>query len=55
MANEFCGGTLREFSGIVTASLRTMQSVQEGIRLQVGQTFPLSKIVMLKRQIYKEI
>jgi len=48
MANEFGGGILREFSGIVTASLRTMQSVQEGTRLQVGQTFPSSKIVMLR-------
>ena len=47
MANEFGGGTLREFSGVVTASLCTMQSVEEGTRLQVRQTFPSSKIIML--------
>ena len=47
MLNEYGGGTLREFTGIVDASLRTMRSVEGGTRLQVGQTFPSSKIIMI--------
>jgi hypothetical protein len=35
------------FTGIVHASLRTMHDVEQGTRLQLGQTFPSSNIIML--------
>ena len=36
------------FTGIVHASLCTMHNVELGTRLQVGQTFPSSKIIILR-------
>ena len=37
-----------DFTGIVDASLRTMHNVEQGIHLQVGQTFPSSMIIILR-------
>ena len=48
MKNDFSVGKVVEFSGVVDASLRTMKAVEEGTRLQVGQTFPSSKIIMIR-------
>jgi hypothetical protein len=36
------------FTGIVHASIRTMHDVEQGTRLQLGQTFPSSNIIMLR-------
>jgi len=36
------------FTGIVHATLRTMHDVEQGTRLQLGQTFPSSNIIMLR-------
>ena len=37
-----------DFAGIVHASLRTMHDVEQGTRLQVGQTFPSSQVIILR-------
>ena len=46
MTNLSAGVT--DFTGVLTGTLRTMQEVQEGTPLLVGQSFPSRDIIMLR-------
>ena len=46
MTNLSVGVT--DFTGVLTGTIRTMQQVQEGTPLLVGQSFPSRDIIMLR-------
>ena len=46
MTNLSVGVT--DFTGVLMETLRTMQQVEEGTPLMVGQSFPLRDIIMLR-------